>query len=38
MLHVVYLQNLVTVMVDDLYGDLASFRQVEGTAGGGIKG
>ena len=34
-LRVVNLQHLVTVMVDDLDGDLASLRRVEGAAGGG---
>ena len=29
--------NVVAVMLDDLDGDLASLRRVEGAAGGGIK-
>ena len=36
-LSVVNLQHLVTVMVDDLDGDLASLRRIEGAAGGGIE-
>ena len=36
-LSVVNLQHFVTVMVDDLDGELAGLRRVEGAAGGGTK-
>jgi len=36
-LRVVNLQHLVAIVVDDLDGDPASFRLVEGAAGGGIQ-
>jgi len=34
--HIIYLQYLIAIVIDDFDGDLAGGGWVEGTAGGGI--